>query len=122
MASSRRAVMLQMARGVVNFAFTQSKPPRSSVSLPRNARPANELVIQQSTTDPKELDTDHLQYLSEHAVGSGSYGQCYHARYRGIEVVVKKMSHDHTAEGKDRARRNLAHEENIVSALGDHTQ
>ena len=122
MASSRGAVMLQMARGVVNFAFTQSKPSRSSVSLPRNARHANERVIRQSTTDLKELDTDHLQHLSEHAVGSGSYGQCYRARYRGIEVIVKKISHDHTAEGKDRARRNLVHEANVISALGDHAR
>ena len=122
-ASSRGALMLQMARGAdVNFLFTQAKPSRSNVSLPRDARPANERVIEQSKTDLKELNTDHLQYLSEHAVGSGSYGQCYRARYRGIEVIVKKMSHDHTAEGKERARRNLVHEAKVVSALGDHAR
>ena len=100
-ASSRGALMLQMARGAdANFVFTQPKPSRSNVSLPRDSFPANERVTQQSKTDLKELNTDHLQYLSEHAVGSGSYGKCYRARYRGIEVIVKKMSHDHTAEGK----------------------
>lgn len=30
------------------------------------------------------------------------------------------MSHDQTAEGKERARRNLVHEAKVVSALGDH--
>ena len=47
-ASSRGALMLQMARGAnVNFVFTQPKPSRSNVSLPRDALPANEHVIQQ---------------------------------------------------------------------------
>ena len=117
--------MLQMASAAdVNFVFTEPKPKpsRSNVSLPRGARPANERVIQLSKTDLKELNKDHLQYLSEHAVGSGSYGQCFRARYRGIEVIVKKMSHDHTAEGKERAKRNLVHEAEVVSALGDHAR
>ena len=70
----------------------------------------------------KELNPDHLEYLSEHAVGSGSYGQCYRALYRGIEVIVKKMSHDQTAEGKERAKKNLVHEAKVVSALGDHAR
>ena len=78
-------------------------------------------VIQLSKTDLKELNKDHLQYLSEHVIGSGSYGQCYRARYRGIEVIVKKMSHDHTAEGKERAMRKLsARKQRLSSALGDH--
>lgn len=115
--------MIQMARGAdVNFVFTQSKPSRSNKSLLRDAPPAKERVIQPSKTDLKELNADHLQYLSEHAVGSGSYGQCYRARYRGIEVIVKKMSHNYTAEGKERARRNLVHEAKVVSALGDHAR
>lgn len=122
-ASSRGALMLQMASGAdINCVFTQPKPKpsRSNVILPRGACPANERVVQLSKTDLKELNKDNLQYLSEHAVGSGSYGQCYRARYHGIEVIVKKMSHDHTAEGKERARRNLVHEAEVVSALGDH--
>ena len=122
-ASSRGALMLQMARGAnINFVFTQPKPSRSNVSLPQDALPANEHVIQQSKTDLKELNTDHLKYLSEHAVGNGNYGKCYRALYRGIEVIVKKMSHDHTAEGKERARRNLVHEAKVISALGDHAR
>ena len=32
------------------------------------------------------------------------------------------MSNDHTAEGKERARRNLVHEAEVVSALGDHAR
>ena len=93
-ASSRGALMLQMVCGAdVNFKFTQSKPSRPTVSVHRDARPAvKEPLIQQL----KELNPDHLEYLSEHAVGSGSYGQCYRALYRGIEVIVKKMSHDHS--------------------------
>lgn len=119
-ASSRGALMLQMARGAdVNFMFTQSKPSRPTVSVHQDARPAvKERLIQQL----KELNPDHLEYSSEHAVGSGSYGQCHRALYRGIAVIVKKMSHDQTAEGKERARRNLVHEAKVVSVLGDHVR
>ena len=42
------------------------------------------------------------------------------ARCRGIEVIVKKMTHNNTAEGKERARKNLLHEATVVKALGDH--
>ena len=37
-------------------------------------------------------------------------------------MIVKKMSHDHIAEGKEKARRNLVHEAEVVSALGDHAR
>lgn len=39
--------------------------------------------------DLKELNPDHIEYLSERVVGRGSYGECYRAQYRGIDVIVK---------------------------------
>lgn len=119
--SSRGALMLQMARGgnvdLVNR--NQPKPPLQTSSLHRDSRTVvKERVI--TETYLKELNPDHLEYLSEHAVGSGSYGECYRAQYRGIEAIAKKMTHNDTAEGKDRAKRNLFHEARVVSSLGDH--
>lgn len=35
-------------------------------------------------------------------------------------MIVKQMTHNETAEDKERARRDLLHEAKIVSALGDH--
>ena len=35
-----------------------------------------------------ELEPGHMDYLPLDAVGSGSYGQCYRARYREINNVV----------------------------------
>ncbi|XP_068760115.1 uncharacterized protein [Montipora capricornis] len=102
---SSGAVMLQMARG----AKAVEKKPRKS-TIPREYKACL-----------KELDPDYLQLLSEHAVGSGSYRQCFHARYRGIEVIVKKMTHDDTLESKESAKKSLLREAEIVNALGDHT-
>lgn len=63
--------MLQMACWAhVNLMFTQSKPSQPTVSVHRDARPAiKERLIQQL----KELNPDHLEYLSEDAVVSKTY-------------------------------------------------
>ena len=58
--------------------------------------------------------------MKQESIGSGSYGHCYHARYRGIDVVVKKMIYSNTAEDKLRAKRDLMHEAEVITALGDH--
>ena len=124
-ACSRGALMLQMARGAdVHLAAKQPKPPRQAASVHRNPR---QVVLKKERvvigTEVKELNPEYMEYLSEEAVGSGSYGECYRARYRAsIEVIVKKMKHDDTAEGKQRAKRNLLHEAKVVRALGDHAR
>ena len=41
-----------------------------------------------------------IDYLPLDAVGSGSYGQSYCARYRGINSVVKKVIHRDIEEDK----------------------
>ena len=63
---------------------------------------------------------EHLEYLSTHPVGSGSYGQCFHAHYRGIDVIVKQMKHSNNAVDKEKARKNLLHEAEVIAVLGDH--
>ena len=60
---------------------------------------------------------EHLEYLSTHPVGSGSYGQCFHAHYR---VIVKQMKHSNNAVDKEKARKNLLHEAEVIAVLGDH--
>ena len=57
-----------------------------------------------------ELEPGHIGYLSLDAVGSGSYGEYYHAHYRGINIVVKKMIHRDTEEDKLRARHEVVPE------------
>ena len=88
--------MLQMVRRAdINFMFAQSKLSQPTVSVHQDSRPAvKERLIQQL----KELNLDHLEYLSEHAVGSGSYRQCYRALYRGIEVILKITIRQRRAE------------------------
>ena len=68
----------------------------------------------------KELNPEHIEYLPQESVGSGSYGQCYCACYREIEIVVKKMMHKDTKEDKLRAKCDLIHEAEVITTLGDH--
>ena len=122
-AYSRGVVMLNLARRPRVFpvvGFTEPKS-RGATTAHRDPRPVEkEDEARKPKKVRKELNPAYLEDLSEEAIGSGSYGQCYSARCRGIEVIVKKMTHNNTAEGKERARKNLLHEATVVKALGDH--
>ena len=56
-----------------------------------------------SKFEPKELRAENIEFLSKTPVGSGSFGQCFLGRYRGIEVIGKQMTHNETSEDKERA-------------------
>lgn len=95
----------------------QLLPGLSRPSIPKVKK---RLVVKEMKLELKELNPGHINYLNQESIGSGSYGQCYHARYRGIDVVVKKMIYSDTAEDKLRAKRDLMHEAEVITALGDH--
>ena len=68
----------------------------------------------------KELESRHIDYLPLDAVGSGSYGHCYSARYRGIDIAVKKMIHRDMERDKLRVKHEVVYEAEVLTALGDH--
>ena len=116
-AFSRSAVMLRMALG-------EGESAKSKLTCRRTAR---ENILHRGISrneslkrDLKELMPEHLEYLSTHPVGSGSNGQCFHAHYRGIDVIVKQMKHSNYAVDKEKARKNLLHEAEVIAVLGDH--
>lgn len=86
----------------------------------RNLRAVKKQIVVKEKSLLKELEPGHIDYLPLDAVGSGSYGLCYRARYRGINVVVKKMIHRDTERDKLRAKREVVHEAEVLTALGDH--
>lgn len=117
-ASSRSAVMLRMAlRDNASLAQTScgGRTARQKISHTVKWSARKELRC-----DLKELLPEHLEYLSEHSVGSGSYGQCFHAHYRGIDVVIKHMTHNNNTVDQEKARKNLLHEAGVITSLGDH--
>ena len=116
----KRPQMAHLDEG--NIPQGQAQQPLLVPSRPRNFEATKkELVLKETRKSVlKELDPEHIEYLPQLSVGSGSYGQCYRARYRGIEVVVKKMIHKDTKEDKLRAKSNLIHEAEVITTLGDH--
>ncbi|XP_068690623.1 fibroblast growth factor receptor 2-like [Montipora foliosa] len=123
-AFSRSAVMLRMALGEGESA--NSKLTKLA-KLCFVADKALENILHRGISrneslkrDLKELMPEHLEYLSTHPVGSGSYGQCFHAHYRGIDVIVKQMKYSNNAVDKEKARKNLLHEAEVIAVLGDH--
>ena len=116
MSCSRGAMLVHMAVGA--DATVVQKPHKPT----QNLMTAKQTTANSSGSkfEPKELRPENIQYVSNNPVGSGSFGQCFLGRYRGIEVIVKQMTHNETEADKGRAKRDLLHEANIVSALGDH--
>ena len=111
----RGAMMVHMAvRAEENVMHKRQKPHQNSMTAKKTTSNSG------SNFEPKELRPENIEYVSKNPVGSGSFGQCFLARYRSIKVIVKQMKHSETAEDKERARRDLLHEVKIISALGDH--
>ena len=76
------------------------------------------------TVAPLEISPLNLM-ISTNLLGSGSYGCCYLASYRGMEVVSKnfivKASRGETpGQAEDRVRQELIYEARIIRKLGDH--
>ena len=97
--------MLQVARGrKVGFIepVNTSKPRHSKFH--RDPRPVGKgcVTSKDAKEDLKDLIPDHIEYLSEHVVGRGSYIECYRARYRVIDVIVKEITHNNTTESKEK--------------------
>ena len=100
---SRSATMLRMALGD----DARRKPTQHSRSF--LAQTTFQCIVSQknihfkSMSDKefkcnfKELIPEHLEYLTQHSVGSGSFGQCFKSSYRRIAVIVKQMTHNDNA-------------------------
>jgi len=78
----------------------------------------------QRTSMLKEIDSNHVVRTQKH-LGSGSYGSCFLAFYRGMTVVVKELKvnigkRETEQEAKDRTKTELIHEAQIITQLGDH--
>ena len=72
----------------------------------------------------KEISSDQIRRTAVH-LGSGSYGSCYLALYRGIRVVVKELrvkqlQLESRGEAEARVVRELIYEARILNKLGDH--
>lgn len=114
--------MLSMARGFpVTSVFPKPAPRRQIiVNCNRKEGGTEKRASNECKINLRELNPEYVEYVFPDPVGSGSYGQCFHARYRNIDVLVKKIIHSDAVEDKERAKRNLIHEAKVLPALGDH--
>ncbi|XP_031553462.1 probable serine/threonine-protein kinase DDB_G0280717 [Actinia tenebrosa] len=88
------------------------EPPKKKLRLP-----TKDVAV-------KEINSNHIVRTKKH-LGSGSYGSCFLAFYRGITVVVKELQiHSSDQETKEDAKKRthneLLNEANIITKLGDH--
>lgn len=108
--SSRGALMLSMARGYpVTSVFSKPVQKRQIIANcsrkegRREERASDECKTWEKIWENlRELNPEYLECVFPDPIGSGSYGQCFLARYRNIDVLVKKMIYTAAVEDKER--------------------
>jgi len=70
----------------------------------------------------KELNRKLLAIEGTEIIGSGTFGKCFSAIYRGeYRVVVKEIkTKDSTRKELERAKHEVIHEATVLSEIGDH--
>ena len=70
----------------------------------------------------KALHQDLLVIDESKVVGSGTFGSCFSAVYRGnFGVIVKVMNtKDSSSKEMERAKQEVIHEAQVIANLGDH--
>ena len=68
----------------------------------------------------KEIDGNNIKLIGK-TIGSGSFGTCQLAHYRGMLVVVKQLRSDREDKHSiERRKRQVIQEATVISQLGDH--
>ena len=69
----------------------------------------------------REIDPFLLVKTRSEPIGSGTFGNCFLAEYRGIAAVVKEMKRQNdTPKESERCKKEVLHEANVLHNLGDH--
>ena len=89
-----------------DVAGSASKTKKSDAHRTRTSAPSKEI-------NPSEV------VRSEKFLGSGSFGTCYLAYYRGISVAVKEFKPRQT-RSQDELKKDVLREAEMIGQLGDH--
>lgn len=115
---------LQRGKMLVGMAL---KARKTVVDIPKSARPDPKQVTEvakRKSDGPTyhEINRELLVIDATKKIGSGTFGKCFSAMYRGqYSVVVKVMkTNDDSFTEKTRAKREVLHEATVFSRLGDH--
>ena len=124
----RRVVEMVQQRKTANVSKDRGKIPESlSVTSLKtnNAKaqwkvPSKEKRQNYQRFNVKNINRDLIKYSSNTPTGRGSYGACYLAEYRGIQVVVKEMLEGKSVDA-ERRKRKVLREAEVIDNLGDHS-
>ena len=70
---------------------------------------------------PREIDRSLIIKTLNEPIGSGTFGDCFLAEYRGIKVVVKEMKRrDGSLQATEHCKKEVLPEAKVLNNLGDH--
>ena len=122
---------IMLSRGKKLLSLAKLKRTRPEVSSQSNSRIFNKSRTGKSAEDGRkpetrlqavqELDPSLLIKTDDRPIGSGTFGNFFLAKYRGMETVVKEMKKcDESREETERCKLEVLHEAKMLRSLGDH--
>jgi len=134
--TDREARIEKQAEILIKKRLEEQKKPTSHVEQATQCKPSGAKEDGHSTSKksrvqsaplrrPKEINETHIVKTTKY-LGSGTFGICYLAFYRGMTVVVKELKslkNSKTATDDAAAKRTkeeLLYEADIIRKLGDH--
>lgn len=118
-----------LSRGKKMFLMANSRREVTSHEqyrdLGKSAKPGKTIVKRTKSEtrqkDVKELDQSLFTKTNTVAIGSGSFGNVFIAKYRGKKAVVKEIKRrDETPKERERCKQEVLHEGRMLRLLGDH--
>ncbi|XP_067038463.1 aurora kinase A-like [Acropora muricata] len=111
---SRGSILVSAALEKASRKPEKASKMKEPVKLVASCKPSS------GENDLKEINSNNVKRdEGKGAIGSGTFGNCYLARYRGLRVVLKEFKErDNTSVEK--LRREVVNEARVVQRLGDH--
>ena len=122
---------IMFSRGKKLLSLAKLKRTRHEVSSQSNSRVFNKSRTGKTAEDRRkpetrlqavqELDPSLLIKTDDRPIGSGTFGNVFLAKYRGMETVVKEMKkRDESRKESERCKLEVLHEAKMLRSLGDH--
>ena len=105
------------------FSVSVYKPTAdpATVSVRKRKVPLEHKHSEHASWKAGELDRSLLIKMIDQPIGSGTFGDCFLAEYRGIKVAVKEMKRrNESLKESERCKKEVLHEAGILHNFGDH--
>ena len=117
--------LLPRGRGSILLSAALEKASLRKVETLNKKEPCASVALNKANSgqnDLKEIKVSSIKRdEGKGMIGAGTFGNCYLARFRGLQVVLKEFrQRSNTSVENSKLRQEAAYEARVVQRLGDH--